>query len=80
MIHEISIELGKRLVSIFEKNENGKRRVNGNETIYTTNQHFNDLVLFYEYFHGDTSRGAGASHQTGWTGVIAELINRINAI
>ncbi len=37
--------------------------------------HFKDLVLFYEYFHGDTARGVGASHQTGWTGVVAELIN-----
>ena len=78
MIHEIANELAKRLVSIFEKDGNGKRRVNGTESIYQTNEHFKDLVLFFEYFHGDNSRGVGASHQTGWTGVVAELINRIN--
>ncbi|MEO8770700.1 MAG: glucosidase [Ferruginibacter sp.] len=80
MIHEISIELARRLVSIFEKDNHGKRRVNGDATIYTTNEYFSNLVLLYEYFHGDNSRGVGASHQTGWTGVIAELINRINTI
>jgi len=74
---EISIELSKRLVSIFKKDEKGIRPVNGNESIYQGDEHFKDLVLFYEYFHGDTGRGVGASHQTGWTGVIAELINRI---
>jgi hypothetical protein len=75
---EISIELAKRLVSIFQKNEKGSRRVNGGEGIYQKDPNFKDLVLFYEYFHGDTLRGVGASHQTGWTGVVAELINRIS--
>jgi hypothetical protein len=75
---EISNELAKRLVSIFQKDKNGARPANGGETIYQTDPNFSDLVLFYEYFHGDTSRGVGASHQTGWTGVVAELINRIN--
>ncbi|TMI80682.1 MAG: glucosidase, partial [Bacteroidetes bacterium] len=75
---EISNELAKRLVSIFKKDENGARPVNGSEKIYQTDPNFSDLVLFYEYFHGDSSRGVGASHQTGWTGVVAELINRIS--
>ena len=78
MLNEISNELGKRLVSTFEKDSTGKRRVNGTESIYTTDENFKDLILFYEYFHGDNSRGVGASHQTGWTGVVAELINRVN--
>ncbi|MFT3908154.1 MAG: glucosidase [Ferruginibacter sp.] len=78
MLTEISNELCKRLVSIFEKDATGKRRVNGADSIYTTGKNFKELVLFYEYFHGDNSRGVGASHQTGWTGVVAELINRIN--
>ena len=48
------------------------------KSIYQNDPHFRDLILFYEYFHGDTARGVGASHQTGWTGVVAELINRIS--
>jgi hypothetical protein len=52
-------------------------QVNDDFTIYRDDPNFKDLVLFYEYFHGDTSRGVGASHQTGWTGVVAELINRV---
>ncbi len=76
-LSDISIELSKRLVSIFKKDENGIRPVNGNEPVYHSSEYFNDLVLFYEYFHGDTARGVGASHQTGWTGVVADLINRI---
>ncbi len=71
-------QLSDRITSIFLKDEQGKRPVNGRETIYQNDPHFQDLVLFYEYFHGDTSRGVGASHQTGWTGLIAELINRRN--
>ncbi|HSC40180.1 MAG TPA: hypothetical protein VLD19_19985, partial [Chitinophagaceae bacterium] len=75
---EVSIELARRLVSIFRKDAGGRRPVNGHELIYQHDEHFKDLVLFYEYFHGDTARGVGASHQTGWTGVIAELINRVS--
>jgi hypothetical protein len=65
------------LISTFQQNENGDRPVNDNYSIYR-DEHFKDLVLFYEYFHGDTARGVGASHQTGWTGVVAELINLIS--
>lgn len=78
LLEDISHELAKRLVSIFEKDNNGNRPVNDNLTIYRDDPNFKDLILFYEYFHGDTARGTGASHQTGWTGVVAELINRIN--
>src|SRR6202008_4265891 len=66
-LSEIATELGKRLVSIFRKDNDGKRPVNGDEPIYQHDEHFKDLVLFYEYFHGDNARGVGASHQTGWT-------------
>src|SRR5205085_10161074 len=59
---DISVELSKRLVSIFKTDANGMRPVNGGESIYHNNEHFKDLVLFYEYFHGDTARGVGASH------------------
>jgi hypothetical protein len=77
-LHEVSNEIARRLIGIFEKDETGKRPVNGNQMIYQKDPHFRDLILFYEYFHGDNARGIGASHQTGWTGVVAELINRIH--
>ena len=63
---------------LFKQDETGDRPVNDHYTIYRDDPNFKDLVLFYEYFHGDTARGVGASHQTGWTGVVAELINRIS--
>jgi Glycosyl hydrolase family 63 C-terminal domain len=78
-LHSISNEIGRRLISTFEKDGQGKRPVNGNESIYQKDPHFKELVLFYEYFHGDNARGVGASHQTGWTGVVAELINRVSS-
>ena len=77
-LEEVSLELARRLVSIFRQDENGYRKVNADHAIYQHDEHFKELVLFYEYFHGDTSRGVGATHQTGWTGVVAELINRIS--
>ncbi len=77
-LNDVSRDLAKRLVSIFEKDRNGIRPANLDHPVYQHDEHFKDLVLFYEYFHGDTSRGVGASHQTGWTGVVAELINRIS--
>jgi hypothetical protein len=78
-LQEVADEISKRLVSIFTADENGNRPANDNYAIYR-DEHFKDLVLFYEYFHGDTARGVGASHQTGWTGVVAELINRVSAV
>jgi hypothetical protein len=77
-LQDVSIDLAKRLVSIFEKDKTGMRPANADHSIYQHDEHFKDLVLFYEYFHGDNSRGVGASHQTGWTGVVAELINSIS--
>ncbi|HNN70478.1 MAG TPA: glucosidase [Ferruginibacter sp.] len=78
-LDQVSGKLAARLVSVFEKDDTGRRPVNGTDLIYRNDEHFKDLVLFFEYFHGDSSRGVGASHQTGWTGVVAELINRISA-
>ena len=77
-LSDVSHELTKLLISIFKKDTSEARRVHGNERLYQEDPHFKDLILFYEYFHGDTAKGLGASHQTGWTGVIGELINRIN--
>ena len=76
-LSEVADALSKRLISIFEKDENGQRPVNGHDRVYAENPHFQDLVLFYEYFHGDTASGVGASHQTGWTGVVASLIGEV---
>ena len=75
-LHEVAHEISQRLINPFLRDKNGDRPVNDQYAIYR-DEHFKDLVLFYEYFHGDTARGVGASHQTGWTGVVAELINRI---
>lgn len=77
-LQTVSQEISKRLVSPFQQDDTGHRPVNDYFTIYRDDPHFKDLVLFYEYFHGDTARGVGASHQTGWTGVVAELINKIS--
>src|SRR4051812_18009924 len=79
-LHEVADKIANRLISNFDKDNEGKRPVNGEATIYQHDPHFKDLVLFYEYFHGDNGRGVGASHQTGWTGVIAELINRVSNV
>ncbi|MBI1782114.1 MAG: glucosidase, partial [Sphingobacteriales bacterium] len=75
-LQEVSDEISKRIISIFTTDENDNRPVNDNYAVYK-NEYFKNLVLFYEYFHGDTARGVGASHQTGWTGVVAELIQNI---
>ena len=77
-LSEVANEISKRLVSTFKKDETGNRPVNDNYEVYRSDPNFKDLILFYEYFHGDTARGVGASHQTGWTGVVAELINGVS--
>lgn len=58
----------------FLRDENGKRPVNGQYDRFQTDPDFKDYILFYEYFHGDSGRGVGASHQTGWTGLIAKIL------
>jgi hypothetical protein len=78
-LNDAAHEISRRLISIFKKDANGNRPVNDGISRYQNDPYFKDLVLFYEYFHGDTARGVGASHQTGWTGVVAELINRAAA-
>ena len=71
---EVAAELTRRLCRIFLRNEAGHRPVCGASRLEREDVHFRDNVLFYEYFHGDTGRGLGASHQTGWTGLIALLL------
>jgi hypothetical protein len=72
-IRQIADDLSERLVSIFTKNKDGERPVFDEQPLHQR-QHFNEHVLFYEYFDGDTGKGLGASHQTGWTGLVAKLI------
>jgi hypothetical protein len=73
-LFEVSREIAERLCSIFLRDENGRRPVNGGTEKFQSDPHWRDHILFYEYFHGDNGAGLGASHQTGWTGLVAKLI------
>ncbi|MBF2050561.1 MAG: glucosidase [Elainella sp. C42_A2020_010] len=73
-LFEVAQELGNRLTRLFLKNDKGERPVYGAVKKFQTDPHWQDLILFYEYFHGDIGAGIGASHQTGWTGCIAQII------
>ncbi len=73
-LFEISNCIGERLVKIFLKDESGRRPVYGSAEKFQTDPYWRDLILFYEYFNGDNGAGVGASHQTGWTGCIARII------
>ena len=70
----VSRELADRLTRIFLLDEQGRRPVYGGTAKFQEDPHWKDLILFYEYFHGDNGAGLGASHQTGWTGVVARAI------
>jgi hypothetical protein len=73
---EVAAEISRRLNRIFLRGENGHRPVHGGAGKFQTDPHWRDLVLFYEYFHGDNGAGIGASHQTGWTGLVAKLLQQ----
>ena len=73
---EVAAELSRRLSSIFVRNGDGQRPVFGDIGKFQSDPHWRDLVLFHEYFHGDSGAGIGASHQTGWTGLVAKLIQQ----
>ena len=74
-LFEVAREISARLGRIFLRDEAGARPVYGGETTFQSDPHWRDLILFYEYFHGDNGAGLGASHQTGWSGLIAPLIS-----
>ena len=76
-LHEVASELSRRLVGLFTRGADGRRAVHGTPTILQDDPHFRELSLFYEYFDGDTGRGVGASHQTGWSGLVALLIQQL---
>jgi len=73
-LFEVSKEIADRLISTFTRDEQGRRPVYGGTQKFQSDPHWRDLILFYEYFHGDNGAGLGASHQTGWTGLVAKLI------
>ena len=73
---EVTTEMTRRLITLFTKDENGRRPVHGDREKFQSDPYWRDLILFYEYFHGDTGEGLGASHQTGWTGIVAKLIHQ----
>jgi hypothetical protein len=77
-LFQVAKELGERLIRLFTKDEQGRRPSHASAKLFQDDPHWRDLVLFYEYFHGDSGAGLGASHQTGWTGLIARVI-QLNA-
>jgi hypothetical protein len=75
---EVASELSRRLYGIFLRDEKGHRPVYGDIQKFQNDPHWKDLLLFHEYFHGDSGQGLGASHQTGWTALVAKLIQQSN--
>jgi hypothetical protein len=73
-LFEVAREIASRLTRIFLRDESGRRPVYGGTEKFQTDPHWKDNILFFEYFHGDNGAGLGATHQTGWTGVVAKLI------
>jgi len=73
-LFEVAREIAERLARLFLRDEQGARPVHGGAGKFQSDPHWRDLILFYEYFHGDNGAGLGASHQTGWTGLVAALI------
>jgi hypothetical protein len=73
-LFEVSKEISDRLIGTFTRDEHGRRPVYGGIEKFQSDPHWRDYILFHEYFHGDNGAGLGASHQTGWTGLVATLI------
>ena len=74
-LFEVAKEISRRLAATFLRDASGRRPVYGGTEKFQTDPHWRDLILFYEYFHGDNGAGLGASHQTGWTGLVARLLD-----
>jgi hypothetical protein len=73
---EVAAQLSRRLARLFLRDGSGARPVFGSVEKFQTDPHFRDHLLFYEYFHGDNGAGLGASHQTGWTALVAKLLQQ----
>ncbi len=76
---DITIELERRLVGLFQRGGDGRRPFLGGNELFQTDPHWRDLLLFNEYFNGDTGAGVGASHQTGWTALVAKMVRQIHS-
>jgi hypothetical protein len=73
---EVAADLSRRLIRLFLRNADGLRPIYGGVEVLQNDPHWRDLILFNEYFHGDNGAGLGAGHQTGWTGLVAKLIQQ----
>ena len=76
-LKSVALEIATRLSRLFVRDENGKRACFGEDERFVSDEHWKDYVQFHEYFHGDTGRGLGASHQTGWTALITRCVNMV---
>jgi hypothetical protein len=76
-LDQVADEIARRLTASMVRGEDGRRPVFGDEHLFQHDPHWRDYVWFYEYFHSDTGRGVGASHQTGWTGLVAVLLQQL---
>jgi hypothetical protein len=76
-LREGAHEIARRLVAIFERGPDGRRPAYGEHALFQADPHFRDRLMFFEYFHADTGEGLGASHQTGWTALVGDLILRL---
>jgi hypothetical protein len=79
-LYQVAEEIGRRLSSMFSRDEHGHRPVFGGSEKFQNDPHWRDNILFYEYFHGDNGAGLGASHQTGWTGVVARILHLFGSL
>jgi hypothetical protein len=75
-LQAIAAELSRRLISLFTRDAAGRRPFNGDNGLLQTDPYWRDHLLFHEFFHGDSGQGLGAGHQTGWTGLVAKLIQQ----
>ena len=75
-LQEVADELGTRLMSTFMADSRGRRPCHGDDPRFANDPYWKDLLLFHEYFHGDLGTGLGAHHQTGWTGLIAKILQQ----
>ena len=74
-LYQVAEEIARRLAGIFVKDQDGHRPVYGGASKFQDDPHWRDYLLFYEYFHGNNGAGLGASHQTGWTGIVARTLH-----
>jgi hypothetical protein len=79
-LFEVAREISDRLTRIFLRDESGRRPVFGGTAKFQTDPQWKDYILFHEYFHGNNGAGLGASHQTGWTGLVAKLIEIFGSV